>query len=74
MTADQEAHKVISRFCTAFGDGNNLTSAVFLDREDKNETGNMYQKTMPSDVCHMGVKARIQMTISATLLMIVSLI
>ena len=61
MTAEQESRRVISQFRALFGDVSNLTPIVFLDREGEDKTGSMYHKPRSSHVCHLGVRARIQM-------------
>lgn len=61
ITVEQESRRVISQFRASFRDVSNLTTTVFLDREGEDKTGFMYHKPRSYNVCHIGVRARIQM-------------
>ena len=61
MTVEQETRRFISQFRASFGNVSNLTPTVFLDREGEYKTGSMYHKPRSSNVCHLRVRARIQM-------------
>jgi len=53
--------RFISQFCQAFSKVENLTPTMLLDREGIDQLGRMYKDPRPANVCHLGVKTRIQM-------------
>ena len=61
ITTEQEARRFICRFCVSFGDVSNLTPTVLLDREGEDKTGPIYRKPRSSNMCYLGVRARVQM-------------
>ena len=62
MTAEQEAHRVVYVFRSAFVQVENLEPSVFLDRAGNDVTGGMYRLPRPANAYHIGVDALIYMS------------
>ena len=62
VTAEQKARHVVSVFCSAFVQIENLKPSVFLDRADNNVTGVICRLPRLANVYHIGVDTLIFMS------------
>ena len=61
ITAEQETCRTISSFRTVFGDVSNFCTSVFLNRKGPDMTREMYKKSCPANIYHLGLYATIPM-------------